>query len=459
MPPPQAGNGYLLRATVDGVDLLVDGRPFGCSRGYTLRAAAAVDGAADTSWLEGPLQLPDDERAPVALGHMLNHAPSELGANCAVEPPVLLEEGESADLLARVPTVCAAPVGAPPPPAGRRWVFAMRAQRDVAAGDELLWSYGTPPEAVGFDRLPPPQPVGRDGPGEATRGRLAALLAHAGVDLPYVKNRLVYTSLTQPLLLSEEFPSATQRVVYPRDQCLDWPAEAEAAAAAAPVEHPDQPGLWLLRGALSTDECAAVSEAVAELSLGHSVQGRDPGVAVIPPCDADAVRSGAPDAEATWPWFEYWPARYMLPLQPGGGVDPDFAAHELAALHSHNCTDARTWPALSAIAGAGGDALRALERIPPERIAPFAGRPPLFVQLQALERGAVIAAHVDEPGVGGRAIATTVIAGASEVRVGAVAFVVRAGDMYCLTNAARDDIDHEVYSGTEDRLSVTMRFG
>ena len=135
----------------------------------------------------------------------------------------------------------------------------MRAQRDVAAGDELLFSYGTPPEAVGFDRLPPPQPVRRDGPGEATRGLLAALLAHAGVDLPYVKNRLIYTSLTQPLLLSEEFPSATQRVVYPRDQCLDWPAAAEAAAAMAPVEHPDQPGLWLLRGALSTAECAAVS--------------------------------------------------------------------------------------------------------------------------------------------------------------------------------------------------------
>ena len=43
--------------------------------------------------------------------------------------------------------------------------------------------------------------------------------------------------------------------------------------------------------------------------------------------------------------------------------------------------------------------------------------------------------------------------------IGAVAFIVRAGDMYCLTSAARDDIDHEVYSGTEDRLSVTMRFG
>ena len=158
-----------------------------------------------------------------------------------------------------------------------------------------------------------------------------------------------------------------------------------------PVEHPDQPGLWLLRGALSTDECAAVSEAVAELSLGHSVQGRDPGVGVIPP------------SMPTPP--EQRPTR----RQRGRGSNTGrrgtcFAAarrrrrpglrRELAALHSRNCTDARTWPALSAIAGAGGDALRALSG---SRIASFAGRPPLFVQLQALERGAVITAHVDDP--------------------------------------------------------------
>ena len=41
---------------------------------------------------------------------------------------------------------------------------------------------------------------------------------------------------------------------------------------------------------------------------------------------------------------------------------------------------------------------------------------PLFMQLQSLERGAVIGAHVDEHDVGGRAIATTVIrGGVSEV--------------------------------------------
>jgi hypothetical protein len=48
--------------------------------------------------------------------------------------------------------------------------------------------------------------------------------------------------------------------------------------------------------------------------------------------------------------------------------------------------------------------------------AAFGGRPPLFIQLQSLERGAVIGAHVDEHDVGGRAIATTVIrGGVSEV--------------------------------------------
>ena len=33
------------------------------------------------------------------------------------------------------------------------------------------------------------------------------------------------------------------------------------------------------------------------------------------------------------------------------------------------------------------------------------------------------------------------------------------GDMYALVGPARDDVDHEVYSGTIDRLSVTVRYG
>lgn len=106
----------------------------------------------------------------------------------------------------------------------------------------------------------------------------------------------------------------------------------------------------------------------------------------------------------------------MVPLQPAAGVDVGFAQRWLAGLQSHNCTDAREWPALSAVPGAGGDALRSLERLPPAALAPFARRAALFVQLQALQRGAIVHAHVDEPGVGGEAIATAVIAGASEAR-------------------------------------------
>ena len=59
----------------------------------------------------------------------------------------------------------------------------------------------------------------------------------------------------------------------------------------------------------------------------------------------------------------------------------------------------------------------------------------------------------------GNSIATAVIAGASEVRVGGVAFTVAEGDMYFLVGAARDDVDHEVYAGQQDRLSVTIRYG
>ena len=89
--------------------------------------------------------------------------------------------------------------------------------------------------------------------------------------------------------------------------------------------------------------------------------------------------------------------------------------------------------------------------------APYPSR--THVPRQALQRGAIIHAHVDEPGVGGEAIATAVIAGASEVRVGGVTLTVAEGDMYCLVGAAREEVDHEVYAGRQDRLSVTIRYG
>ena len=151
----------------------------------------------------------------------------------------------------------------------------------------------------------------------------------------------------------------------------------------------------------------------------------------------------------------------MLPLQPAmNPLDDGFRRGPLRALRSTNRTDAAGWPALGALAGAGGDALRALERAPPALLpAEFGARASLFVQLQGVAAGAAVTAHVDPPGVGGAAIATAVVAGASEVRVGGVRFVVRPGDMYCLAGAARRDVDHEVYAHADDRLSVTFRYG
>ena len=254
-----------------------------------------------------------------------------------------------------------------------------------------------------------------DGPGST----LLPPLARLGLDLTFWRNWMVYTSLSQPPFLSEEFPSASQRVVLPREQCVEWCPPSDAAPGpSAAVESPHQPGLWLLRGALSSEQCGAVRAAVRALTRDHAVQGCD-GVPVRAPCSPLAFGSGDPPAaQPAWEWFEYWPARCMVPLQPAAGVDRSFAQDELAALQSHNCTDAREWPALRELPAAGGRALRLLERMPVEAIAPFATRAALFVQLQALQRGAIVGAHVDEPGVGGEAIATAVIAGASEVRVG-----------------------------------------
>ena len=162
--------------------------------------------------------------------------------------------------------------------------------------------------------------------------------------------------------------------------------------------------------------------------------------------------------QTSWAWYEYERARWMVPPQPSLGIDPTFAREHLRTLQSHGCTDAHTWPLLSALSGLGGDALMRIEALPSLLIDTFSRRKPLFLQLQALQRGCPITPHIDEPGVGGRAIATVVVQGPSSVRVGGVTFDLVAGDMYCLAGDARDSVDHEVYSCAEDRLSVTIRF-
>jgi len=209
-------------------------------------------------------------------------------------------------------------------------------------------------------------------------------LARLGLDLTFWRNKMIYTSLTQPPFLSEEFPTASARSVPPRDHCVEWcPPSDGAPGPSAAVESPHQPGLWLLRGALTAEQCQSVAASVRALTRDDAVQGYD-GVPVRAPCSPLAFGPGEPPrAQPAWEWFEYWPARCMVPLQPVAGVDGRFAREELAVLQSHNCTDAREWPLLRELPGAGGEALRLLERTPLQMVAPFATRAALFVQLQA----------------------------------------------------------------------------
>ncbi|CAE8731442.1 unnamed protein product [Polarella glacialis] len=60
---------------------------------------------------------------------------------------------------------------------------------------------------------------------------------------------------------------------------------------------------------------------------------------------------------------------------------------------------------------------------------------------------------------GGNMIATFVLEGSSEVRVGPLRFRVDTGDMYAIAHSARYEVEHEVMAAPHDRLSVTFRYG
>ena len=286
----------------------------------------------------------------------------------------------------------------------------------------------------------------------------AARRAQLHLDPTYIRNRLACISNSQGAFLGEEFPSAAGApLVYPREECIRWDLESLPQAQAS--QHPQQQGLWVFPGALSIRACEDITAEIAMLTNNDDEQGTE-GVAVEKSAEVPLPQS-APVSANAWAWFKYGPGRWMLPLQPSVGVCESFARGPLCGLRSHNSTDARRWPRLSS--SVGGNALRALEALPSESMSgAFSGRPSLFMQVQRLQRGASIGAHVDEHDVGGRAIMTAVVSGGGgDVRVGGVAFSVRAGDVYALVSEARDDVDHEVYSSacSADRLSVTVRYG
>lgn len=120
------------------------------------------------------------------------------------------------------------------------------------------------------------------------------------------------------------------------------------------------------------------------------------------------------------------------------------------------------WPELADLVQQrlqGADELEDLQHCAQRYIADFEANPCLFIQAQQLEGGVEVPAHIDPLPNGGRMIATTVLEGSSDVRVGPVWFHVEKGDLYALTDFARYDVEHEVAASFNSRLSITIRYG
>lgn len=172
-------------------------------------------------------------------------------------------------------------------------------------------------------------------------------------------------------------------------------------------------------------------------------------------------------------WFTYHKGREMLPvnsLQRKQDLPRSADLHDLLlSLQSTNNTNPDTWPDLESWcqhdnsgAAAGAKVLVRVQQKIQENNAllPKAvDEPCLFVQIQNVIRGGVVGSHVDPLVKGGKAIATLIINGVTDVRVGDTLLRVEPGDMYGLEGHARYNIEHEVLPTVDDRLTATFRFG
>ena len=114
-------------------------------------------------------------------------------------------------------------------------------------------------------------------------------------------------------------------------------------------------------------------------------------------------------------------------------------------------------------ASEGLSRLIALQRELPSMLPCISSMPrprALFVQLQHLERGRAIAAHLDAPTPPADVVATLSLGtgGRDTVRVGPAHFRVVAGDVYAISGKARWEMSHEVHASMSDRLSLTFRY-
>eukprot|EP00928_Gymnodinium_smaydae_P052031 TRINITY_DN3575_c0_g1_i1.p1 TRINITY_DN3575_c0_g1~~TRINITY_DN3575_c0_g1_i1.p1 ORF type:complete len:327 (-),score=55.63 TRINITY_DN3575_c0_g1_i1:140-1090(-) len=215
-------------------------------------------------------------------------------------------------------------------------------------------------------------------------------------------------------------------------------AHLASSASAVAVEHPELPGLWLLRRALDP---SAVSR-MGALFAGLACSGRAS-------------------------WFRYNFGRDMLPLHASPALDAATArrvlpGHVFGEEGTAGADPVSGWPHLQTLLSEGVEGaqdLLELQRLPARHVRAFADQPCLFIQAQALEPGAEVTAHKDPLPDGGHLIATAVIEGSSDVRVGSVRFRVDAGDVYFLADDARYEVEHEILASAAKRVSITLRYG
>jgi len=252
----------------------------------------------------------------------------------------------------------------------------------------------------------------------------------------YLKNRAIYGVWLKRPPTPEEIQLPVTR----------WDVSQLPPRAA--VECPDMPGLWLIRRCVDAASCLRMMGLFRNLHDGGS-----------------------------FPWYRYNPGRDMMPLHGSPALDEAPAAlsataleetlpgHVFGPLGSSGADPVHGWPRLRRLLdesrdGDGARELQELQSMPQEYIQKhFGGQRCLFLQAQSLEPGAEVTAHKDPFPYGGHAIATGVVEGTSDIRVGRVQFRVDTGDIYALVDDARYEVDHEVLSASCSRTSITMRYG
>mmetsp|Transcript_712 Transcript_712/g.2267 ORF Transcript_712/g.2267 Transcript_712/m.2267 type:complete len:343 (-) Transcript_712:984-2012(-) len=329
----------------------------------------------------------------------------------------------------------------------------------------------------------------------------------------YVRNRLRAATVWGLEALVRRSEPAYERQAVLRVAARPWdPAPCGAANA---VAHPDVGGLWFMRQAVPPAAVAAIRALVeaavsAPRNRGVHAQVEAAGREVAALLEAaskqpagseafieaheqaveamrrrDALRAAAAQLPAPpppkrtpreWEWYEFEPGRWMAPMlaHPADGGIASLAARRRHLSNFEVFGDAPVdeWLCLASLqegtaAGSaerrGCEWLRWLQRELPRRL-PCVGAvdEPLavFHQLQYLQRGCAISAHVDAPTPPADVVATLSLGTGlhDTVRVGSARVRLRPGDLYAIAGPARWEETHEVHPSTSDRLSLTVRF-